>query len=91
MHTLTGHSQSVRAIAARGNLLVSGSYDNTMRLWNIETGRLIHLMEGHTQRVYSVVLDIDNRRCMSGSMDSTVRIWSLDDGSCLNVLEGNFC
>lgn len=88
MHTLTGHTQSVRAIAARGNLLVSGSYDNTMRLWNIETGRLIHLMEGHTQRVYSVVLDIDNRRCMSGSMDSTVRIWSLDDGSCLNVLEG---
>jgi len=89
MHTLTGHTQSVRAIAARGNLLVSGSYDNSMRLWNIETGRLIHLMEGHTQRVYSVVLDIDNRRCMSGSMDSTVRIWSLDDGSCLNVLEGH--
>ncbi|KAG2183558.1 hypothetical protein INT43_006564 [Umbelopsis isabellina] len=89
MHTLTGHTQSVRAIAARGNLLVSGSYDNTMRLWNIETGRLIHLMEGHQQRVYSVVLDIDNRRCMSGSMDSTVRIWSLDDGSCLNVLEGH--
>lgn len=90
MHTLTGHTQSVRAIAARGNLLVSGSYDNSMRLWNIETGRLIHLMEGHTQRVYSVVLDIDNRRCMSGSMDSTVRIWSLDDGSCLNVLEGEY-
>ncbi|GAB5593676.1 SCF ubiquitin ligase complex subunit cdc4 [Umbelopsis nana] len=85
MHTLTGHTQSVRAIAARGNLLVSGSYDNSMRLWNIETGRLIHLMEGHTQRVYSVVLDIDNRRCMSGSMDSTVRIWSLDDGHSILV------
>ncbi|RUP51715.1 WD40-repeat-containing domain protein [Jimgerdemannia flammicorona] len=88
-HTLTGHTHSVRALAAVGNILVSGSYDNSIRVWNIWTGEPIHHMEGHTQKVYSVVLDPSRKRCMSGSMDSTVKIWSLEDGSCIGTLDGH--
>lgn len=89
LHTLVGHQQSVRALAAEGSTLVSGSYDYTVRVWNICTGSLVHRLQGHTQKVYSVVLDTERNQCMSGSMDAFVRIWSLEDGSCLHVLEGH--
>ncbi|KAI7829550.1 hypothetical protein BC939DRAFT_10889 [Gamsiella multidivaricata] len=89
LHTLVGHTQSVRALAAEGSTLVSGSYDCTVRVWNICTGALVHRLQGHTQKVYSVVLDTARNQCMSGSMDAFVRIWSLEDGSCLHVLEGH--
>ncbi|KAG0269443.1 SCF ubiquitin ligase complex subunit cdc4 [Linnemannia exigua] len=89
LHTLQGHTQSVRALAAEGSTLVSGSYDCTVRVWNIVTGTLVHRLQGHAQKVYSVVLDKERNQCMSGSMDSYVRIWSLEDGSCLHVLEGH--
>ncbi|KAF9362964.1 SCF ubiquitin ligase complex subunit cdc4 [Mortierella sp. NVP85] len=89
LHTLVGHTQSVRALAAEGSTLVSGSYDYTVRVWNICTGAMVHRLQGHTQKVYSVVLDTERNQCMSGSMDAFVRIWSLEDGSCLHVLEGH--
>lgn len=88
LHTLVGHSQSVRALAAEGSTLVSGSYDCSVRVWNLCTGTLVHRLQGHTQKVYSVVLDTERNQCMSGSMDASVRIWSLEDGSCLHILDG---
>ncbi|GAN06760.1 conserved hypothetical protein [Mucor ambiguus] len=89
VHALVGHRQSVRAIASHGHTLVSGSYDNTVRVWNIQSGRLMHLLEGHTQKVYSVVIDAEKNRCMSGSMDTSVRIWNLETGECIKKLEGH--
>ncbi|KAI9318434.1 WD40-repeat-containing domain protein [Dichotomocladium elegans] len=89
MHTLTGHDHSVRALAVHGKKLVSGSYDCSVCVWDVEAGRLLHRMEGHTQKVYSVVVDPARGRCMSGSMDSTVRIWDMEYGNCLRVLEGH--
>ncbi|CEG64775.1 hypothetical protein RMATCC62417_01692 [Rhizopus microsporus] len=89
VHTLMGHRDSVRAVASHEHMIVSGSYDNTVRVWDIRTGRLIHVLEGHLQRVYSVVIDPDRNRCMSGSMDCHVRIWDLNTGECLKRLEGH--
>lgn len=89
VHSLVGHRQSVRAIAAHGHTLVSGSYDNTVRVWDIRSGRLLHLLEGHTQKVYSVVIDAERNRCMSGSMDTSVRIWDLETGECIKKLDGH--
>ncbi len=89
VRTLTGHQHSVRAIAAYADTLVSGSYDCTVRVWKISTGETIHRLQGHTQKVYSVVLDHARNRCISGSMDNMVRIWSLDTGSLIYTLEGH--
>ncbi|KAK6957188.1 hypothetical protein Daesc_002474 [Daldinia eschscholtzii] len=86
---LQGHTHSVRAIAAHGDTLVSGSYDNTVRVWRISTGETVHVLQGHSQKVYSVVLDVARNRCISGSMDSFVKIWDLETGSCLHTLEGH--
>lgn len=89
LRTLSGHHNSVRAIAAHGDTLVSGSYDCTVRVWKISTGDLVHRLQGHTQKVYSVVLDHARNRCISGSMDNLVKVWDLNTGSCLFNLEGH--
>ncbi|KAK5451575.1 SCF ubiquitin ligase complex subunit cdc4 [Exophiala xenobiotica] len=89
LRTLTGHQHSVRAIAAHADTLVSGSYDCTVRVWKISTGETIHRLQGHTAKVYSVVLDHDRNRCISGSMDNMVRIWDLNTGSLKYTLEGH--
>ncbi|KAJ5482968.1 hypothetical protein N7539_006414 [Penicillium diatomitis] len=89
VRTLSGHSHSVRAIAAHGDTLVSGSYDCTVRVWKISTGQVLHTLQGHSLKVYSVVLDHKRNRCISGAMDHLVKVWSLDDGSLLYNLEGH--
>ena len=89
LRTLSGHHNSVRAIAAHGDTLISGSYDCTVRVWKISNGELVHRLQGHTQKVYSVVLDHGRNRCISGSMDNLVKVWDLQTGSCLFNLEGH--
>jgi len=46
-------------------------------------------LNGHSQKVYSVVLDTKRNRCISGSMDNLVKVWSLESGSVLFNLEGH--
>lgn len=89
VRVLNGHQHSVRAIAAHGDTLVSGSYDFTVRVWKISTGETVHHLQGHTQKVYSVVLDHKRNRCISGSMDNLVKVWSLETGTVLFNLEGH--
>lgn len=86
---LTGHNNSVRAIAAYADTLVSGSYDTVVRVWKVSTGECVHRLQGHTQKVYSVVLDHPRGRCISGSMDHMVKVWSLDNGNCIFNLAGH--
>ena len=89
VRTLAGHHHSVRAIAAHADTLVSGSYDCSVRVWKISTGETLHRLQGHTQKVYSVVLDNKRKRCISGSMDNLVKVWSLENGTVLFNLEGH--
>ena len=89
VRALNGHHHSVRAIAAHADTLVSGSYDFTVRVWKISTGETVHRLQGHTQKVYSVVLDTKRNRCISGSMDNVIKVWSLDTGSVMFNLEGH--
>lgn len=89
VRALTGHTHSVRAIAAHGDTLVSGSYDSVVRVWRVSTGECVHVLHGHSQKVYSVILDHKRNRCISGSMDSLVKIWDLTTGACLYTLEGH--
>lgn len=86
---LQGHDHAVRALAAHGRTLVSGSYDSTVRVWDTITGECKWTLVGHTQKVYSVVLDPIRNQACSGSMDSTVRVWNLQTGECQHTLMGH--
>ncbi|KAI9207575.1 WD40-repeat-containing domain protein, partial [Polychytrium aggregatum] len=87
MHVLTGHSGSVRAIAGYGNILVSGSYDSSVRVWDVVQGRQIWHFTGHREKVYSVGYSHELQRAVSGSMDASVRVWCTKTGAALFSLE----
>lgn len=89
MHLLEGHSLAVRAIATHGRICVSGSYDMSVRVWDIVKGTSLHVLTGHEAKVYSIVYDPYRKRCASGSMDSTVKVWDIVSGQCLHTLQGH--
>jgi hypothetical protein len=64
---------------------VSGSKDNTLRVWNLETGECLRELKGHTAGVTCVSLTADGRRAVSGSEDHTMRVWDLQNGAYLGV------
>src|SRR5258705_10597396 len=77
------------AFSAYGEQLVSGSYDQTVRLWNISTGALLQVMRGHSDWVQSVVYSPDGRYIASGSDDNTVRIWDAISGLKVRIYTGH--
>ena len=68
---------------------VSGSYDNSVRVWDVSTGREFNLFKGHTNYVLSVAFSPDGKQIISGSNDNSVRIWDATTGDELKVLEGH--
>jgi hypothetical protein len=60
-----------------GRRALSGSMDNTLRLWDLESGDS-RMLEGHTKGVTTVALLPDGRRALSGSYDCTLRLWDLE-------------
>jgi WD40 repeat protein len=69
------------AFSPDGRRIVSGSNDNTLRLWDASSGRPIGSpLLGHTETVRSVAFSPDGRRIVSGSWDSTLRLWDAATG-----------
>lgn len=89
VRVLRGHTGSVRAVTGYGDVLISGSYDTTARLWDLRTGRCRFVLAGHADRIYSCVYDPERNQCYTGSVDNTVRIWDVATGQCKAVLEGH--
>ena len=90
-HALMEHDSWVSSVtwSPDGKMLASSSYDNTVRLWESETGKLLHTFHGHTAWVRSVVWSPDGRLLVSSSDDKTVRIWDIQRGAQIRVLSGH--
>ncbi len=81
----TGHGDLVYAVAlgADGKRLVTGSFDQTARLWDAESGEEVASMVGHTGPVYSVAMSRDGRRIVTGGKDGAVIVWDATTGRAL--------
>ena len=88
IRTLTGHENPVHSVAISpdGQTLASGSDNQTIKLWNLKTGDLLHTLTEHTDWVWSVVISPDGQTLVSGSYDNTIKLWNLKTGDLLHTL-----
>ncbi|KAG0060345.1 hypothetical protein BGZ90_004062 [Linnemannia elongata] len=73
------------AYSPRGNDIASASHDNTVRLWDSETGMCVVALKGHTDWVMSVRFSPNGRHLVSGSRDEMIRFWDSETGKPVNI------
>ena len=91
VHTLAGHSHLVRSVAISpdGQIIASGSWDNTIKLWHLRSGKLILTIAGHLDPVSSVAFNPDGGILVSASSDGTIKLWQPSSGNLRSTLTGH--
>jgi WD40 repeat protein len=79
------------AFSPDGKRIASGSYDNTIFVWDAETGEIVlGPLKGHTSTVISVAFSSDGKQIVSGSRDNMIRVWDIEAGQVhLGPLKGH--
>jgi len=77
LRTLSGHIHFVRSVAFSpdGQILASGSWDQTIKVWNLSTSQELNTLKGHTDAVLNVSLSANGQTLVSGSKDQTIKVW----------------
>ena len=85
---LSGHSDHVSSVtfSSDGTLLVSGSFDKAIKLWDMQTGGVVKTFSGHDSWVLSVCISADSTVIASGSYDMTICLWNINMGECYCVI-----
>ncbi|XP_060520320.1 F-box/WD repeat-containing protein 7 [Cylas formicarius] len=86
--TLKGHDDHViTCLQFSDNKIVSGSDDNTLKVWSAVTGKCLRTLVGHTGGVWSS--QMSGNIIISGSTDRTLKVWDADTGVCRHTLYGH--
>ncbi|KAF7792497.1 hypothetical protein EIP86_003538 [Pleurotus ostreatoroseus] len=87
IHTWTGHTQGVSVIRLfpnTGHLLLSGSMDTKIKLWDVYThGNCLRTFHGHMKAVKDVTFSNDGRRFLSCGYDRQMKLWDTETGQCI--------
>jgi WD40 repeat protein len=86
-----GHSNEVKSVAFSpdGKYLASGSGDNTVKLWCVESQKEVTTLQGHISYVQSVAFSSDGKYLASGSWDKTVKLWIVESQKEITTLRGH--
>ncbi|CAN5543283.1 NB-ARC domain-containing protein [soil metagenome] len=87
-----GHHSQIGALAfapTGEQRLASASDDQTVRIWDVDTRRTLHMLVGHTGAVRDVKFHCDGTLVVSGSTDKTARVWHVQTGQLLHTLLGH--
>ncbi|KDN38658.1 hypothetical protein RSAG8_09333, partial [Rhizoctonia solani AG-8 WAC10335] len=91
--TLHGHTSAVTSVqfTPNGSYIVSGSFDNLIRIWNTSDGSLVRqLRKAHSGGITSIAVSPDGSRIVSGSRDRTICVWNMHSGELIaGPLEGH--
>src|SRR5581483_12311547 len=69
-----------------GKTIATGAIDNTIRLWDADSGQQRKCIQGHQHWVESVAFSKDGKTLVSGSHDATIRFWDVDQGVQLHLI-----
>ncbi|KAM4855729.1 WD repeat-containing protein 48 isoform X4 [Marmota monax] len=83
--SLSGNKDSIYSLAMNqlGTIIVSGSTEKVLRVWDPRTCAKLMKLKGHTDNVKALLLNRDGTQCLSGSSDGTIRLWSLGQQRCI--------
>ncbi|MGB0385736.1 MAG: protein kinase domain-containing protein [Ardenticatenaceae bacterium] len=89
LHTLEGHSEEVTSVAFSqdGQIVISGSKDKHVKVWQVEDGSLLYALGEHSDKVESVAIAQNGQLIAAGLKDGTIAIWQ--QGTQLATLEGH--
>ena len=76
-------------VSPDGKRAVSGSRDNLVKIWDLETGELLRSLQGHRDWVNDVAFALGGTAVLSGSKDRTLKLWNADTGDLVRTLEGH--
>lgn len=85
-HSRHSHFIQDLTISSDGQFALSGSWDGTLRLWDLNFGTTTRRFVGHSKDVLSVAFSADNRQIVSGARDKTIKLWNTL-GECKYTIE----
>ncbi len=88
---LVKHQKRVNSVSFSPDeqTLASGSFDSTIKLWDVKTGQELRTLYGHSNEVWSVSFSPDGHTLASGSLDKTIKLWDVKTGQKVYTLSGH--
>lgn len=77
------------AASPNGKIFATGSADNTTKLWDVPSGRVLRTLSGHSRWVLAVAFHPNGTMVASGSADTTIKLWDVASGRELSTLIGH--
>lgn len=89
--SLNGNKDSIYSLAMNpyGTVVVSGSTEKVLRVWDPRTCAKLMKLRGHSDNVKALLLNHDGTQCLSGSSDGTIRLWSLGQQRCITTIRAH--
>ena len=86
-----GHVGRVTSVAfsAHGERALSGSWDRTLRLWDVESGKELQVLKRHTAEVRTAAFLPDGQHALSGGWYDTIRLWDLKEATEIRQFKGD--